>query len=384
MSARQLALVVVASAALAAAAVPCARAESLVDTSGELGPEPDSKVREFEFQPPDPQGRLILNTDAKLTQGSIAIRVLDPSGKTLQDLRTSGWMTVRGSTIPLSGLPGTYRVQVSPQAAVGTWHVTVSAAPKIAAIVPLLVGYSGMILVGLVCALAWWARSRVQMRWFWVGAAIWAVGVALKFAWALPLNGPILGTLSRLLPHGAYVAAGSVYIGLLTGVFEIGVTLAAGLLWRRMARDAARGIAVGVGAGAFEAVLLGAAMLVTQAVALLGVGGGPATSPETAGIAPLTACLIGPTERLIAILCHTSSRALTLLGVATRRWSLFAWGFLLMTMLDGVAGWVYLSGNLGRFSMWWIELAIAPAAVASVPIILWCRRRWPAEEGATP
>jgi hypothetical protein len=32
-------------------------------------------------------------------------------------------------------------------------------------------------------------------------------------------------------------------------------------------------------------------------------------------------------------------------------------------------------------SLWWIELAIGPFAVASVPIIRWCLRRWPEDAG---
>ena len=35
-----------------------------------------------------------------------------------------------------------------------------------------------------------------------------------------------------------------------------------------------------------------------------------------------------------------------------------------MTLLDSVAGWAQLSGVLGKGSLWWIELAIAPALYA--------------------
>ena len=61
---------------------------------------------------------------------------------------------------------------------------------------------------------------------------------------------------------------GSIYVGLLTGVFEIGITLVAALIWKQMARDAARGVAVGVGAGAFEALLLGIAAVAAALTAL--------------------------------------------------------------------------------------------------------------------
>ncbi|MFZ5833692.1 MAG: hypothetical protein ACOY3P_26700 [Planctomycetota bacterium] len=38
---------------------------------------------------------------------------------------------------------------------------------------------------------------------------------------------------------------------------------------------------------------------------------------------------------------------------------------------------VHLSGLLGRISTSWIELAIAPAALVSIPLLLWCVRNWP-------
>jgi hypothetical protein len=28
-------------------------------------------------------------------------------------------------------------------------------------------------------------------------------------------------------------------------------------------------------------------------------------------------------------------------------------------------------------SIWWLELAVAPFAILSIPIVLWCWKRWP-------
>ncbi len=50
-----------------------------------------------------------------------------------------------------------------------------------------------------------------------------------------------------------------------------------------------------------------------------------------------------------------------------------------MTTVDAVAGYTILSGLVGRVNPWWIELAIAPFALISIPIIVWCVRRWPGE-----
>jgi uncharacterized membrane protein YhfC len=239
---------------------------------------------------------------------------------------------------------------------------------------------AAIVLVAVGGVLYWRRRSRAGWRWFWAGAAVWAVGVALKFAWALLLNEPILAAFRSTLPRSLYLGTGSLYIGVLTGVFEIGVTLAAALIWRRMARAPGRAVAVGLGAGAFEALLVAVAALVAVVVAVSGKVPGAANQFARATALTPVVWLVGPVERVLAILCHTSSRALVLLAVARRRWRYFWWGFLLMTGLDSVAGFAHLAGFIGTVNMWWVELAIAPFAIASIPIIGWCIRSWPEPE----
>jgi hypothetical protein len=363
-----------------------ARAGTLVDLKGELGPAPDSSTKSFPFEVTEPNVRVSLDTTATLTRGKVTIQVFDPGGRCVTWYATGGRMTVQEGALDLGGKTGQFRVAVVAEGAVGEWSVRISELPPLSMLWILLASGGGMIVVALASVGLWKTWSKAQWRWFWVGAAVWTVGVALKFAAAIPLNGPILGALKGGLPHAAYLAAGSVYIGLLTGVFEIGVTLAAALIWRRMALDAGRAVAVGVGAGAFEALLVGlvtAGSAVAVVLNMRGSGNILAALGSSAAITPLV-WLAGPAERIIAILCHTSSRALVLMSVATRRWTLFAWAFLLMTGLDAIAGYVHLSGGLGRMSAWWIELVLAPFAVVSVPIVLWCVRRWPGAAAAKP
>lgn len=125
-------------------------------------------------------------------------------------------------------------------------------------------------------------------------------------------------------------------------MFEIGITLAAALIWRQVAKSSARGVVVGVGAGGFEAVLLGL-LPVIGALAAYAIGG-QAYDRFQAGVNAVALTtpalwLVGPVERVIAILCHTSSRALVLLGVARGRWFWpFAAGFFVMTAIDAAAG----------------------------------------------
>ncbi|NQT17307.1 MAG: YhfC family intramembrane metalloprotease, partial [Planctomycetes bacterium] len=330
-------------------------AQMLLDESGEFGPEPSSETRQFAVEVPETAGALVMGTTVKLTQGKVTVRVTDPEGKRRSAHSTTGSMRIGGQRLSTSGRSGIYHVDVVPEEAVGTWAVHVSTGAESWLVALLVVPGIGMVVVA-VGAVLWCRRwSGAKWRWFWVGAAVWTVGVALKFACAIPLNKPILEGIEALVPHDAYLALGSIYIGLLTGVFEIGVTLVAALIWKKMAQDAARGVAVGVGAGAFEAVLLGILTLLGVVAAL--VMGGQMRDQMVTAVAPAAQTtpllwFVAPVERVIAILCHTSSRALVLLGVARGRWFWpFLGGFLIMTGIDAVAGYVHLAGLLGEISV---------------------------------
>ncbi len=373
-------------ACLALASAP-AEAGLLLDKSGKFGPEPQSGVVQLPLETPETPGKVLLDAEIKLERGRGSLRVVGRDGKAFFEFTGGGAIILSGQKIDLAGKQGPFRVEIVPHEAVGTWKVRVATPPDPSQAFLAAASGFGMTIVGLTAVLLWRWWSGAPWRWFWAGAAVWAVGVFLKFAFAIPLNGPILGALKEIMPHDAYMLAGSLYIGSLTGVFEIGITLAAALVWRQMARDSARGVAVGVGAGAIEAMLLGAGMaagvLILLAVKPDLLDARFAAQARMLDATPLW-WLAGSVERVIAILCHTSSRALLLWGIARRRWVLpFAVAFLLMSAIDAVAGWTHLSGFLGKGSLWWIELAIAPAAVVSIPIIAWCVAYWPAS-GAEP
>jgi hypothetical protein len=65
------------------------------------------------------------------------------------------------------------------------------------------------------------------------------------------------------------------------------------------------------------------------------------------------------------------------MAVASRRWVLFCYGFLLLSGIDAVAMYLHLSGELNTLSFWVVEAMIAPFAVLSIPITRWCVRHWP-------
>jgi uncharacterized membrane protein YhfC len=232
-----------------------------------------------------------------------------------------------------------------------------------------------MIAVAIAPILWWRGRTRTRWLWFWAGALVFCVGVGFKFTMGAVCYDPLLELMSTRLPAWGYLVLGSLYGGSLTGVFEDGVTLAAALIWPRWAREPNRAVAIGLGAGGFEALFFGLCCTasILGAIVHAFAQAEPSTLPAAAPLTWLTPAVF----RVIATLSHTSTRMLALLTAATRRWSFFCSGFLLATGIDAVAIFFDISGRSAEVSAWVHVLAYAPFAAVSVPIILWCRAHWP-------
>lgn len=245
-------------------------------------------------------------------------------------------------------------------------------------VITALVSSVGMLVVAGIAVIYWRRVSGLQFRWFWVGAGLWTVAVILKGLLSGTLTNWMAGWLFKAgQPYAFRVLGGGLFVGLESSLFEVGLTCVAVLMWRTLGRDADRAIGIGLGAGAFEAILLGIAVLIFIVA--------PTTIPDlpspfkemqaAAAVTPL-AWLVAPVERAITIVCHTSSRALVLVGTAYRKPMIVASGFLIFALTDGIGCAVLMSGKMGKISLWWIELAILPVALVSLPILRWCHLRW--------
>lgn len=247
-----------------------------------------------------------------------------------------------------------------------------------------LAGVAAGIVVAVMAVVYWRRISLLQIRWFWVGAGLWSVSIILKTLFALMINKAVFGFLSEKLSCSLFVFTGGLLLGVQSSFFEIGLTLLAVLIWRQLGKDSGRAIGIGIGAGSFEAFLLGISSLIAIVTLLAGLPGTEKVREGIETVARVTPFfwLINPVERAIAILCHASSRALVLLGVANRKPAMVFGGFLFFILLDGIAGTACISGIIGRISMWWIELALLPFALFSVFIIRRCYKGMQAEQGA--
>jgi len=76
-----------------------------------------------------------------------------------------------------------------------------------------LVSGLGMMLVAALAVIDWRRVPGATARWFWIGAGLWRIAVALKLMCALLSNAAIFAFLRRWPPYWLFVASGGLYLG---------------------------------------------------------------------------------------------------------------------------------------------------------------------------
>jgi hypothetical protein len=115
-----------------------------------------------------------------------------------------GWSLCRSF---LDGREGTFCVKVlpgetlrlDPQGHSGEYWVQVESVNMRAGLVAALASALGMMLVAIVAVISWRCISHVSFRWFWIGAGLWTIAVAVKVVCALATNAAVIGFLRACL-----------------------------------------------------------------------------------------------------------------------------------------------------------------------------------------
>lgn len=219
-----------------------------------------------------------------------------------------------------------------------------------------------MMLVGVLAVGFGLWRWKTPFRLFGLGALLWVVAVAVKVGLAVFLNKQVEGGLQALMPKHPADVTFWIYIGVLTGITEVGIFLAMARWFQRRQWSWKDAASVGVGFGAIEAGLLGLG-LVTAAMA---------------GAAGETNVLVPPLERFLAIFIHTAATAMCIYAVTRREWGWFAFAFLYKSGVDAVAAYMLLPGqDLLTSKPWLVELGyFGPFAYVAIPILWLLRRQW--------
>lgn len=244
-------------------------------------------------------------------------------------------------------------------ASAGATSTTTAISPMWQEITPLVLFPGiGMLVVGLAFIFYAW-RRRLGLRYVAWGALAWVISVALKFAWAIGLNAHIYTVLTSLLPTTVGSLVFDLYVGSLTGVFEVALVYL--VLSRLRLGHAAwkQALAFGIGFGAVESILLGASSFAGSLAVLLTSSQVPASAAAQFALASNPLYGAAPiVERAATIFVHILSAGLIFYAIATdkRRWLWTA--FVYKTALDSVAAFAQFWGvnSVGR--IWTIEAIV--------------------------
>jgi len=281
--------------------------------------------------------------------GTAYFRLSRPTGGRAPIILKSIHFEVTGSPLPkdFHALPKDFR---------SSWFRSErKSALSVPAVLMMLVGLSAVVL----CKAMW----RTPLRLFGLGALLWTISVAVKFAIAIASYTQIEAVLHQALPkHPADVVLWT-YGGLLTGLTEVAIFLAMARWFQRRQwswRDAA---SIGVGFGAIEAVLLGIAVAIAGAT-------GQTSAPGT--------LLVPVLERFLTIFIHVVTVVAPIYAVTRRKWGWFAFAFIHKSGVDAVATYIQLAAiHLWATHPWHVELGIfGPFAYIAIPILLVLRNKW--------
>lgn len=224
------------------------------------------------------------------------------------------------------------------------------------------------------------AVRRLGWRYLGLGALAWVVTVALKLGWALAANTAIYNALQAALPGEWANLTFYLYVGALTGLFEVGLVWLV-MRYTRLGRMTwSHALAFGIGFGAIEALLLGLQSLANMVVAVW--------MPE---VLPLGADLIAQinnplyllapiVERFFTVLVHIFTNLLIIYGARMRRAVWFWLAFAYKSALDAVAAFAQVQGLTGFPELWAIEAVVIVWGIAGWLGIRWLRGRWDAGE----
>ncbi|MEM2905262.1 MAG: YhfC family glutamic-type intramembrane protease [Candidatus Bathyarchaeia archaeon] len=239
----------------------------------------------------------------------------------------------------------------------------------------------GMVSVGLL-AWIWWA-PRARFRFFLYGGLLWAAAIAVKLVMDLTVTQPFSQQLSTAVGQGllASVTLG-LYVGLRTGLLECGFPYVAALMTRLREAAWREVFAVGLGFGAFEAVLLGVQSLLNVATIMLNPSVLDSLPPGqreavvrqlSYGAAVVPAPIL---ERAFTLVAHLFATVLAVYAAKASKLSLLAASILYKTVLDGpIPIFGYVVPERGLLELYLIEAYLGALALVAALGLFWFRKR---------
>ncbi len=234
----------------------------------------------------------------------------------------------------------------------------------------------GMITVAL-AFVGYAAVKKLGWGYLALGALFWVITVALKIAWAIPMN-PLVKSLTGNLPEVVGMPLFEIYIGALTGVFEVGIIWIV-LRYTRLGQVAWNSaLAFGIGFGAIEAFFIGLTSLGMVITALIAPDLISLSILKQLAVADNILFYLAPIwERFFTVLIHIYSNVLIFYAVVQRRSGWFWLAFVYKSLIDAVAAFYLLNHIQGLLQLWIMEGIAAVWGIAGCIGTSWIKRHYP-------
>lgn len=241
-----------------------------------------------------------------------------------------------------------------------------------------LISSLGAILVGLLFIIYWKRRTKVSYSPFLFAVLLFIISVGLKSVWTTLTDAQIHNFLSSVLGTSLGNLTDWIYLGLLTGIFEVGIVY----IWVRYSRlkdyNFNQATSFGIGYGAAEAIILGtisliAALTIPQAILMPNILS--VDSPSL--IAIVTDTIIPIIDRFLAVFIHAFAAVLIFASIKNKIPGLFCLAFIYKSSIDVIANaLVGLSLTTSLYYTWIFEVVILIYAIAGFYGIKWIKNQY--------
>ncbi len=234
-----------------------------------------------------------------------------------------------------------------------------------------------MIAVGVVAIVVWHLVKRVDIKYFLYGAVLWAVAIGIKVIMDFTITQPLNSFALSVPPIVVALSVMSLYYGLRTGILECGIPYVAVIKTKlsRVTYDEA--VAMGLGFGGIEAILLGAyalysTFLLVQPYEALGMIPFFSFDPQA-----LLAIPIPIVERAFILASHIFATVLVVYAVRRAELKWLCASIVYKTVGDGalIPLKLYL-GGMGLYGVWLIELFYGGMAIIALIGLWWLKKRY--------
>jgi uncharacterized membrane protein YhfC len=214
----------------------------------------------------------------------------------------------------------------------------------------------GMILVAVLAVAFWQARMRPRMVFYAYGALFWAVAIAIKIAMDLTVSSPLYSLLYSSMPALGAVLATGLYLGLRTGILENGITYLGVRYTRLKEMGFSEAVAVGIGFGGMEALVLGIFSLLTVITLLMSPALVSLLPPSTLEQFDPLFMPLPVIERLFMLFGHAFATVLAIYAVKLADLKWLGIAVLYKTLIDGsLPPFSHYLGYMGAYMYFPIE-----------------------------